>query len=216
MATPSRRGPLSRLLGGSPDYERFYDLLEQAGENVERTTALLQELLASWPEKAELRQEIVDREHDGDRLTHDILHDLHLKSFAPLPTRDAVMLTGAIDDIVDLAEEVSDYMALYGIEAPMEQAQELADVLHSAGVKVKSALAKLPDPATYVGDVVELNRLEEDGDRIARAAISSLFAGGIDPLVIVRWKDIFERLEQAIDACDRVGNLLQGIALQRA
>jgi uncharacterized protein Yka (UPF0111/DUF47 family) len=191
-------------------------LLREAGANVERTTGLLQELLASWPESAPLRKEIVDREHDGDRLTHDILHDLQLKSFAPIPTRDAMVLAGAVDDIVDLAEEASDYLALYGVEAPMVQAQELAQVLHSAGTKVNSALAKLPEPATYIGDVVELNRLEEDGDRIARAAISSLFAGGIDPLVIVRWKDIFERLEQAIDACDRVGNLLQGIALQRA
>jgi uncharacterized protein len=156
----------------------------------------------------------VDREHRGDALTHDILHDLHRKSAIPFPSRDAIALAGALDDVVDLAEEASDYLGLYGIEAPMEQSLALARILHSAGRTVAAALAKLPDPPSYRSETVELNRLEEDGDRVTREAIASLFAGGIDPLVIVRWKDVFEGLEQAIDACDRVGNLLEGISLQ--
>ena len=215
MARASLLRPLARLLGQAPDYRAFYSLFRQAGENVERTTGLLLELLRAWPDAGELRLEIVDREHEGDRLTHDILHDLHRAAVSPLPGRDAVALAGALDDIVDLAEEASDYLALYRIEAPMEQAVELGTILHLCGGKVKTATAKLSEPAAYSKDVVELNRLEEEGDRVARSAISSLFAGGIDPLVIVRWKDIFECLEQAIDACDRVGNLLQGIAVQQ-
>ena len=207
--------PLAGLLGRAPDYRRFYDLFREAGENVEGTTALLLQLFEGWPENSQLRHDVVDREHNGDRLTHDILHDLHMKAMSPLPSRDAVALATAVDDIVDLSEEASEYLVLYKIEAPMEQSAELARVLHAAGGKVRSALGNLSQPDAYRQDVVELNRLEEDGDRIARAAISSLFAGGIDPLVIVRWKDIFERLEQAIDACDHVGNLLQGIALQK-
>ena len=214
MAQPRLLRPFARLVGKAPDYRGFYDLFRQAGENVEGTTGLLLELLEAWPDRGELRGDIVDREHEGDRLTHDILHDLHRASVSPLPGRDAVALAGALDDIVDLAEEASDYLALYGIEAPMEQALELARILHLSGEQVNAAVSKLSEPAAYRREVTELNRLEEDGDRIARAAISSLFAGGIDPLVIVRWKDIFECLEQAIDACDRVGNLLQGIALQ--
>ena len=207
--------PLARLLGRAPDYRGFYALFTQAGENVEHTTRLLLDLLEAWPDRAELRHDIIDAEHEGDRLTHDILHNLHRASISPLPSRDAVALVGALDDVVDLAEEASDYLALYGIEAPMEQALELARVLHLSGVKVNEAVSMLNEPANYHQQVVELDRLEEEGDRIARAAISSLFAGGIDPLVIVRWKDIFECLEQAIDACDRVGNLLRGIALQQ-
>jgi uncharacterized protein len=207
--------PLARLLGQAPNPRGFYDLYRQAGANVEATTRLLQALIESWPDRPQLRDQIVDREHEGDRLTHDIIHELHRSSVSPLPSRDAVALAGALDDIVDLAEEASDYMALYGIEATMEQAVDLARVLHLSGGKVNSAVSKLSEPEGYRHDVTELNRLEEEGDRIARAAISSLFAGGIDPLVIVRWKDVFECLEQAIDACDRVGNVLQGIALQR-
>jgi uncharacterized protein Yka (UPF0111/DUF47 family) len=214
VARLSLSSPLGGLFGRAPEYGRFYDLFRQAGENVEDTTRLLLELLESWPDGAALRHEIVDREHRGDALTHDILHDLHRKSVVPLPSREAVALAGAVDDIVDLAEEASDYMGLYGIEAPMEQSVALARILHSAGATVSSALAKLAEPHSYRNETVELNRLEEDGDRVARAAIASLFAGGIDPLVIVRWKDVFECLEQAIDACDRVGNLLEGISLQ--
>jgi len=215
VARPSLPRPLAGLLGQSPDYGRFYDLVRKAGENAEATAGLLLELLETWPDGSALRHDIVDREHVGDALTHDILHDLHRKSFAPLASRDAIALVGAIDDIVDLAEEVSDYLGLYGIEAPMEQSVALARILHAAASIVCVALAKLPQPATYRNELVDLNRLEEDGDRVTRDAISSLFAGGIDPLVIVRWKDVFEGLEEAIDACDRVGNLLEGIALQR-
>ena len=98
----------------------------------------------------------------------------------------------------------------------MEQALELAGILHAVRpAGERGGREARATPATYNREVVELNRLEEEGDRVARAAISSLFAGGIDPLVIVRWKDVFECLEQAIDACDRVGNLLEGIALQQ-
>ena len=215
MARARLLRPLARLFGQAPDHRGFYDLFREAGENVERTTGLLLELLEAWPDRGELRGEIVDREHEGDRLTHDLLHGLHRSKSPPLPGRDAVALAVALDDVVDLAEEASDYMALYGIEATMEQAIDLARILHQSGEQVRDATAKLRDPADYRQEVIELNRLEEDGDRIARAAISSLFAGGIDPLVIVRWKDVFECLEQAIDACDRVGNLLQGIALQK-
>ena len=215
MARLSLPRPLAGLFGQAPDYGRFYELFRRAGENVEETTRLLLELLETWPESSGLRHEIVDREHTGDALTHDILHDLHGKAFAPIPGRDAVALASALDDIVDFAEEASDYLGLYRIEAPMEQAVSLAQILHASGSTVRAAIAKLHDPADYRRELVELNRLEEDGDRVTRDAISSLFAGGIDPLVIVRWKDVFECLEQAIDACDRVGNLLEGVALQQ-
>jgi uncharacterized protein Yka (UPF0111/DUF47 family) len=214
VARLSLSRPFGGLLGQASEHDRFYELFRQAGENVEATTKLVLDLLESWPDGTGLRQEIVDREHRGDALTHDILHDLHRKSAIPFPSRDAIALAGALDDVVDLAEEASDYLGLYGIEAPMEQSLALARILHSAGRTVAAALAKLPDPPSYRSETVELNRLEEDGDRVTREAIASLFAGGIDPLVIVRWKDVFEGLEQAIDACDRVGNLLEGISLQ--
>jgi uncharacterized protein Yka (UPF0111/DUF47 family) len=211
---------LSRQLGGlfgqAPEYDRFYDLFRQAGENVEATTKLLLDLLESWPDGSGLRREIVDREHRGDALTHDILHALHRKASSPLPSRDAIALAGALDDIVDLAEEASDFLGLYRVEAPMDQAIALADTLALAGQEVAAALADIEDLPAAWPHLREIKRLENEGDRLLREGLTALFDGGVDPMMVIRWKDIFERVEDGIDACDRVAHLLRGISVKQA
>jgi uncharacterized protein Yka (UPF0111/DUF47 family) len=117
---------------------------------------------------------------------------------------------------VDLAEEVADYMGLYRIEAATEQAIALAAVLHQAGGELARALRLLRRPAELRPHVVALHALEHEGDRLERDALSSLFDGGIDPMVVIRWKDIYERLEEAIDACRHAGNTLEGLIVKAA
>ena len=124
-------------------------------------------------------------------------------------------LTGALDDIVDFAEEAADQLGLYGVEAPMVPAQEMAEVLVGASEHVAGGLRGLRnghDPAPHL---VEIHRLENEADRIVREALASLFATGIDPMIVIRWKDIFESLEAAVDACETVANVLEGITLKR-
>jgi hypothetical protein len=104
---------------------------------------------------------------------------------------------------------------LYRIEAPMEQAQELADVLARASGTVQRALEQLHSRADLNGSLVEIHELENEGDRVSREAIGSLFATGVDPMVVIRWKDIFDSLEQAIDSCEKVAHILEGITLKR-
>jgi uncharacterized protein Yka (UPF0111/DUF47 family) len=118
--------------------------------------------------------------------------------------------------VVDFTEEVADYLGLYKIEAPMEQAQDLARVLHAAARQIAEAMPRLRGFRDISHYTVELNRLENDGDRIVREAIASLFDTGIDPMVVIRWKDIFERLEEAIDATEHVANILQGIVIKNS
>jgi uncharacterized protein len=192
-------------------------LFEESGQNVRRATTLMRDLLANYPEQPELAREITLCEQEGDRIAHDILHRLAERGprRAHMESADVHALTGALDDIVDYTEEAADQLGLYGIEAPMDQAQEIADVLVDASERVAASLQLLRNGADLGPDLVEIHRLENEGDRIVRAAVASLFATGIDPMIVIRWKDIFETLEQAVDACETVANVLEGVSLKR-
>jgi|SRR5215211_95067 len=207
---------IGRLLGRGPDYQELYRLLEDAGRNVARSTSLLRDLMRSWPDGATRRLELVDVEHDNDVVTHDIMHHLHARLAVPFERSDVLALASGLDDVVDYAEEAGDFLGLYRVEAPMDQAIELADTLAAAGGQVASALSELDDLAAAKPHLNEIDRLENEGDRILREGLTALFEGGVDPMAVIRWKDIFERVEQAIDACDHVAHTLRGIAVKRA
>jgi uncharacterized protein len=207
---------LAKLVGRAPDYAELYGMLEQAGRNVELATALLRELMRSWPDRAEKRLELVDLEHENDAVTHDIVHHLHARLAVPFERSDLLALASGLDDVVDFAEEAADFLGLYRVEAPMDQAIELADTLAAAGVEVAAALSKLVRPEAATAHLTEIDRLEDEGDRILREGLTALFEGGVDPMAVIRWKDIFERVEDGIDACDSVAHTLRGIAVKQA
>ncbi|HYP48345.1 MAG TPA: DUF47 family protein [Thermoleophilaceae bacterium] len=205
---------LSNLI--TPQDRQFFDLFEEAGGNIARAARLLEELLLNFPDGGDLAREILLCEQEGDRITHDIIHRLNQTFVTPIDREDIHELASALDDIVDYTEEVADYLGLYKIEAPMVQAQQLAKVLHSSARQIAEAMPRLRGFKDISHYTVEINRLENDGDRITREAIASLFDNGIDPMVVIRWKDIFERLENAIDATERVANVLEGIVIKNS
>jgi uncharacterized protein len=195
---------------------RLLELFTESGRNVHRTATLLHDLLADYPYSNGAGRAIVECEHEGDRIAHDILHRAAQNSSrraVPEPA-DVHALTGALDDIVDFAEEAADQLRRYGVEASMEPALEIAGVLVHASEALEAALGGLHgiDAAAHR---VEIHRLENQADRIVREAVASLFADGIDPMVVIRWKDIFESLEAAVDACETAANVLEGIAIKR-
>jgi predicted phosphate transport protein (TIGR00153 family) len=191
-------------------------LLEDAGRNVERSALLLRELLAAFPEHATLAEDLAACERKGDRITHDIIYRMGGgRVRAPFDAGDGYALATAIDDVVDYTEQAAAQLDLYGVEAPMEQAVEFADVLVAAGAEILGALRCLNSGDDLSAHLVEIHRLENVGDRLQRDAVTSLFAGGIDPMVVIRWKDIFESLEAAVDACETVAHRLEGITLKR-
>ena len=199
-----------------PKEREFFDLFEEAGTNIVRASDLLDQMLRSFPERADLARDILICEQEGDRITHDIIRRLNQTFVTPIDREDIYELASALDDIVDFTEEVADYLGLYKIEAPMEQAQRLAHVLLQATRQISEAMPRLRTFDDISHYTVEINRLENDGDRIVREAIASLFDNGIDPMVVIRWKDIFERLEAAIDSTERVANILEGIVIRNA
>jgi uncharacterized protein len=205
---------IGQLLRGRDN--QFFDLFEQAGANVVRAAELLDELLSGFPESRILARDILVCEQDGDRLTHELIRRLNQSFVTPIDREDILRLSSALDDVVDFTEEVADYLGLYGIEAPMLQAQALAHVLLDATRQINMAIPLVRNFRSISTHTVEIHRLENEGDRIVRGAIASLFEGGIDPMVVIRWKDIFELLEDAIDATERVAFILEGIVIKNA
>ena len=205
---------IANLLRGSD--REFFDLFERAGMNIVRAAELLDEMLARYPETAALAADILACEHDGDQLTHDVINRLNQTFVTPIDREDILQLASALDDIVDYTEEVADYLGLYKIEAPMAQAQRLAGVLRDATRQIAAAIPLMRDFKDTREHMLEVHRLENEGDRITREAIASLFETGIDPMVVIRWKDIFERLENAIDSTERAAFILEGIVIKNA
>jgi uncharacterized protein Yka (UPF0111/DUF47 family) len=192
------------------------ELFEQSGRNVQKASALLRDLFTDYPERPELATEVLACEHEGDRIAHEILSRLAERGAADLDAADVHALAGALDDIVDHAEEAADQLGLYGVEAPMEQAQQMAEILVGTTDLVADSLRGLREGEAVAQQLVEIHRRENEADRIVRSAVASLFATGIDPMMVIRWKDIFDTLESAVDACETVANVLEGITLKRA
>jgi predicted phosphate transport protein (TIGR00153 family) len=198
----------------APREREFFDLFEEAGNNCQLAAELLERMLAQWPDHGELGREVVICEQEGDRITHDIIQRLNQTFVTPFDREDIIALASGLDDIVDFIEEVADFLSLYRIEAPMDQAQEMARVLHESTRAIAQAIPRLRSLKDIHHYTVEVNRLENEGDRMLRSALASLFERGIDPMMVIRWKDIFERLEDAIDSTETAVNIIEGIIIK--
>jgi len=194
----------------------FFDLFTEAGQNTLRASKLLRDMFQEWPEDSGLRRDILKAEQEGDRITHDIIRRLNTTFVTPIDREDIYGLATQLDDIVDEIEEVADFMGLYRIEAPMDQAQALAEVLIKSCEQLYGLLQNLRGFKDLENYWIEIHRLENDGDRIYRDAVASLFADRIDPMVVIRWRDIFLRLERAIDATETSANIVEGIVIKNA
>jgi len=194
--------------------EGFFDLFNEAGQNTLRSALMLEEMMAAWPDDVGLGREILLTEQEGDRITHSIIRRLNTTSLAPMDRDDTYALATKLDDVVDYIEEVADFLGLYNIEAPMTQAYELTAILVGCCRELSEALSKLRTFKGVDQHLIEIHRLENDGDRVSRDAVAALFSDGIDPMVVIRWKDIFAVLEKAIDATESTAHIIEGILIR--
>jgi uncharacterized protein len=199
-----------------PRDRTFFDLFIEAGDNTVKASRLLDQMMATWPDSGDLSKQVVDAEHEGDRITHAIVQRLNSTFVTPIDREDIYGLATQMDDIVDYTEEAADFLGLYKIEAPMAQAQELTKVLVAACEQLAAGLVHLRDFKDLDKYWIEIHRLENDGDRISRDAVASLFSNGIDPMVVIRWKDMFAVLENAIDATETAAQILEGIVIKNS
>ena len=194
----------------------FFDLFAQAGQNTVKAARLLEQMIQGWPEEGGLAREIVLAEQEGDRLTHEIVNRVNSTFVTPIDGEDIYGLATQLDDIVDHIDETADFMGLYRIEAPMEQSVALAEVLVRSCEQLEAALENLRGFKDLEKYWIEIHRHENEGDRLYRDAVASLFANGIDPMFVIRWRDIFLRLERAIDATETAAHTLEGIVIKNA
>jgi uncharacterized protein len=199
-----------------PRDRTFFDLFIEAGKNTLEASRLLDRMMGTWPDSGELSKQIFDAEQEGDRITHAIIKRLNSTFVTPIDREDIYGLATQMDDIVDYTEEAADFLGLYKIEAPMSQAQDLTKVLVAACEQLAAGLEHLRDFKDLDKYWIEIHRLENDGDRISRNAVASLFSNGIDPMVVIRWKDMFAVLENAIDATETAAQILEGIVIKNS
>jgi uncharacterized protein len=199
-----------------PQDRVFFDLFTEAGQNTLRSSKLLRDMFAEWPEDKGLGRDLLKAEQEGDRITHNIIQRLNTTFVTPIDREDIYALATQMDDIVDYIEEAADFLTLYNVEAPMDQAQALTEVLVKACEQLFGLLQNLRGLKDLDHYWIEIHRLENDGDRIYRDAVAALFADRVDPMVVIRWRDIFLRLERAIDATETAANVLEGIVIKNA
>jgi uncharacterized protein len=199
-----------------PRDRTFFDLFVEAGQNTLHAARLLDEMMGTWPDSRDMGREILKAEQEGDRIIHDIVRRLNTTFVTPIDREDIYALATQMDDIVDYTEEAADFLGLYNIEAPMEQAQALTKVLVGACEQLAQGLERLRDFTGLEKYWIEIHRLENEGDRISRDAVASLFSNGIDPMVVIRWKDIFAVLENAIDATETAAQIIEGIVIKNS
>jgi uncharacterized protein len=209
-----RRGPLKLKISQRP--EEFFSLFTESARNLRAAAELLTDLIEDYRDVELKASRIRDREHEGDEITHAIIRRLNTTFVTPMDREDIYLLGSALDDVLDAVEAVSDLFNLHHIESPLPEMKAQADVLLQATKQTERALEALPRMQREQLEPywVEINRLENEGDRIVREALASLFERGIDPMMVIRWKDIFERLEDAIDATETAANILEGIVIK--
>jgi uncharacterized protein len=198
-----------------PRTTEFYDLFTAAGENALETARLAAARFRSWPEREIKQQEVKRLENKGDDLTRQIIELLNTQYITPFDREDIYQLAKEIDDVVDYIENASDLLGLYKVDQPMEQSLEQCRVLVAAVENLAKALAELRGLRNAERYLVEVKRLEDEGDRIVRDAIAQLFENShVDPVMIIRWKDIFEALEDAVDACETAADVVGNIVVK--
>ena len=216
MATAPHKGFFARLLPASGG-EQFFDLFEQHADRAREAAELLAAVLhvGADPEQQAVRVKAV--EHQGDEITHTVIERLHQTFITPIDRGDIHELISRMDDVLDLIEASAERIALYDIRTMEPEARELGDVLEKSVEEMEAAvrtLRDLKDRPRLLAHCTEINRLENVGDQLLRRAVARLFRESPDPIHVIKWKEIYDYLENAIDRCEDVANVIEGVALE--
>ena len=199
----------------TPKTTEFFTLFGRAGENALSVARLVERRFREHPSSGVTQEQVKKEETEGDTITRDLITLLNTQYVTPFDREDIYLLATEIDDVVDYLEEASDLLGLYGIEMPTRHAVEQCRVIVQACEQLAAACDNLKSMRGIDEALIELKRLEDEGDRILRDALASLFRDErIDPLNVIRWKDVYEALERALDACDTAASVIANIVVK--
>jgi hypothetical protein len=225
-AAPSGDARLNRTSTGDaravrfrlkPREDSFYSLFAEAGENLVRGASLLCELVDGSPEsRQETARQLIDAEHRGDDLTHTILRQVNATFVTPFDREDIFRLASRVDDVMDYMEAAGDLIVLYNLLDLPKEFSTMAGTLCQAAAAASGALKGLQDPTRLQDYFVEANRLENEGDRLYRNFLATLFGGSYETLAVLKLKDVAEQLESAADAFEHVADMVETIAVKES
>lgn len=198
--------------------EEFFELFVESAKNLLAATELLKDLIDDYTDVDLKVKRIQDREHEGDEVTHAIIRRLNTSFVTPMDREDIYQLATALDDVMDSVEAVSDLFLLHQIETPLPQMKAQVDVLLRATEQTEQAIALLPkmDRGRLEPYWIEINTLENEGDQLYRHAVAELFSGEHKAMDVLRWKEVIENLEEALDGTENVANIIESIVLKHA
>ena len=199
----------------TPRTSAFYDLFAHAGENVLAVAQLAERRFAQVPDSDVRQREIKQREHEGDRITREIVELLNTQYITPFDREDIYALAAAIDDVVDHIDEASELLGVYKVAAPSPKAVRQCELLVSGAELLAQALRDLKTLKNASQHIVDVKQIEDEGDVVLREAIAELFEQD-DAKTIIKWKDIYDALEEAIDACEEAANVIGNVVLKNA
>jgi len=203
-----------------PKEDRFFFLLHQSAMNIQEVARGLQDLMENFENVTAKVKEIKELEEFGDQIIHDIAHSLHRTFVTPIDREDIMALAGRLDDVIDAIDEAAQYTLEYKIEKTTEYARQLATVIVSCADELERALSLLSTRGSRLREIlpatVEINRLENEADQIASRAMGDLFSSGYDVMDILKWRDIYNDMEEATDRAEDAANVLEGIVLKHS
>ncbi len=199
-----------------PRETKFFDMFVEDALNLLGAARLLEQFFRNYDDRERLASQLLDAEHAGDQISHEIGHKLESTFVTPFDREDIHSLISRLDDILDFIEEVADTCILYNIDAPTDTARQQAEIITRQCEQLAEALTKLRHFKGLEQHWIEVHRLENDGDRVARQAVAELFKHGQDPLEVIKWKDVYALLEKAIDACEDAANVIERIVVKHA
>jgi uncharacterized protein Yka (UPF0111/DUF47 family) len=203
-------------LGLGPGSGEMFTLLEEAGARVAAVARAVEQRFVAWP-SGPSQDEVKQLEHDADRAVSELLSQANTMFVTPYDREDIVALAFAVDDVADAAENAAELLGLYGVERPTRQSFELCALLVRAADELAALLADLRGLRGSSDRIRTIKAIEDEADDVARAARASLFRDDrIDPLIVIRWKDVYEALEDAVDACDTAANLVGNVLVKNA
>jgi uncharacterized protein len=201
----------------TPRTSEFFALFGKAGENALQVSRLVERRFREHPNSGITQEQVKLEETRGDEITRDLIRLLNTQYITPFDREDIFLLATEIDDVVDFLEEASDLLGLYGVAMPTRHAVEQCGIIVRACEQLAIACDNLKGMRGVQEALVEVKNFEDEGDRVLRDALAALFRDeGIDPLIVIRWKDIYEGLERALDACETAANVITNIVVKNA
>jgi uncharacterized protein len=198
--------------------EVFFDLFIESAVNLRAGAEQLRSLMHDYTEVEVKARRLQEREHEGDEVTHAIIRRLNTTFITPMDREDIYQLATALDDVMDAIEAVADLFVLHNIDAPLPEMRAQVEVLCRAAEQTEAALRafKNMDRGELEPYWVEINSLENEGDKIFRRAVADLFGGDHKAMDVLRWKEVIETLEEALDGLENVANVIESAVLKHA